>query len=1427
MSYRPELSLEKFSYNQLMWYGVHIGHSFLTSLFYTSWLIYSYTSNILILNLFKTLQGMRSGLSSIIGAVSSYSPIWFINLDQSAGIPVRYLAGSCGEFSVTSFWINGFISNYVSVYNTYRKLKKISWFAHPAKNKNAVDIYKIWYLTRNTWPRTVFISNVNSSYQPAKETISLGIPCIGIVDSNTYTHVVSIALPGNDDSVECLVFYNEFISKFILLKKFSLILLWFFNIRKNKRLLAFKDWIKHKENHSAKLSSKTVDLKFNFSFFRNINLGMKILFSSNSKYNVDVFECLDIIHLDKLNMPRNLESIEDILDRKNKMFGMLNNYTLYINNIKNYYFGKRLWTAYKIMKRFFFQPRYFKLNLFSNNYFKTNIKIDRFYRTHLRWHFFKKMSMVRSLKFFMIYNFSKYKQLHIKSIYTNDLLGRVYYKFVLGNLFTNKKYFDLKINGDIRFKPHLNFFHFNHFYIRKKRSVMKKIYSFLNVINWFRFSVRNRRLFLKRMKFIKYFSFMCNENTFNNFKYYNRFKFFKKRYTTLISRILKSKILIFIQNTITRRLLILLYNRFSDNLVYKANSILLKRRLKRLLMKCYIYINTDSSNNIYIKFFRSKKHRNICLYFGRSFYLYIYKNINILLDGINKKNMNWNFNNIHNIRLIFNKVLKLNYIKLKSKINKLYFDENSLKKVLNQMNLNKLHIKYGKKNMTMNKRYKNSNHQINMPLLKDNINSINKLISSVIDKYTKIQINIERDVTTKDRSIDKENFRKSYSDIMKYRFYRVRNVMKKNIMRRKRTKFKNILYFIFSSDKKLYKKWRKECDDFFKKNTRLKHIFWSLGQMQFLYNRILNWYWRISFHKTQARNLTAKKHRRKYSLLLSFFVMNFHDSHAKKELLYHFLQSSFFKSKYYFSLNFSNKFLLLLMLKIVFNKIPDFSLYENLIQYVKDINTVYSNRMRSPSFFNIIKYEYISYIKLNPFYINTYDYWNYIKYENFILWKKNNFLNNINWRLFHKYKIMKKNIFFFDLFSRYKHLYNNYERNHKSIYTSNIKYSLGWFEFDRSINTKYWFYQKEFFSFPSWFYNYKKILFRKWFPYSKRLYKPTYINKFKRVLYTLPFLSSNKKKILLNYFKIKYDNLLPRSIKFFLLNELILYLDKYSSIKLKNRIRSYSKYFRTIKIKPRKYKPYKKNKKDKYIYFNKKHISGNLNRRFHRAISSDEQYTLFMKKINNELYSWRDTKRILNNKIKDLYDSDVARYKNLKNFLFYMEFLLKYKKYDLLFKLLSIFNLSPSSKIIIYMIKRILHKKNFYNFFNRVYKMKCININNISSPINNFIFKFLNVRNFNSFHDIKIFLKAFKILLFKRNTYRSMSKPLLRFKRFNKRPKSTRRYKHNVFHDKNNKVLDTFMRRAVKKNNLFLVNKNKLSLIDLKKFIKMYGIAWI
>jgi len=220
---------------------------FFNSVFYTAWIIFSFTKNILIINLFKTIKGIKSGLASIIAAIYTYSPIWFINLDQSTNIPIKFLSMSCGEFSATSFWIHGFISNYNSVYNTYNKLKKLSWFAYPTHNKNINDATnKLWFLTRRTWPRTIFISNVNKSYQPAKESLIIAVPCLGIVDTNTYTHVVSIPIPGNDDSLDCLVFYNSFIAKFILLRKYHLIILWYMNTRNINRISLFKNWLNKK-----------------------------------------------------------------------------------------------------------------------------------------------------------------------------------------------------------------------------------------------------------------------------------------------------------------------------------------------------------------------------------------------------------------------------------------------------------------------------------------------------------------------------------------------------------------------------------------------------------------------------------------------------------------------------------------------------------------------------------------------------------------------------------------------------------------------------------------------------------------------------------------------------------------------------------------------------------------------------------------------------------------------------------------------------------------------------------------------------------------------------------------------------------------------------------------------------------------------------
>jgi len=58
-----------------------------------------------------------------------------------------------------------------------------------------------------------------------REALSLGIPSVGIVDSNTFTQSIIVGIPGNDETMDCVVFYNDLISTLVLRKKFKSVIL--------------------------------------------------------------------------------------------------------------------------------------------------------------------------------------------------------------------------------------------------------------------------------------------------------------------------------------------------------------------------------------------------------------------------------------------------------------------------------------------------------------------------------------------------------------------------------------------------------------------------------------------------------------------------------------------------------------------------------------------------------------------------------------------------------------------------------------------------------------------------------------------------------------------------------------------------------------------------------------------------------------------------------------------------------------------------------------------------------------------------------------------------------------------------------------------------------------------------------------------------
>ena len=173
----------KVTYNQLLFYGIHIGHTFSNSLIFSSWLVYSYIKNILIINLYKSIYQWKIGFFGLASACKIKGPIWFVNLHKGFSSIVKNASVLCGETSWTDNWIHGFLSNYVTMARVFRKLNKYYYGANRPKQKWVIKNRNLWLLSRKTWPRAIFVSSVYHSYWPVREALYLGSPCFGVVDT--------------------------------------------------------------------------------------------------------------------------------------------------------------------------------------------------------------------------------------------------------------------------------------------------------------------------------------------------------------------------------------------------------------------------------------------------------------------------------------------------------------------------------------------------------------------------------------------------------------------------------------------------------------------------------------------------------------------------------------------------------------------------------------------------------------------------------------------------------------------------------------------------------------------------------------------------------------------------------------------------------------------------------------------------------------------------------------------------------------------------------------------------------------------------------------------------------------------------------------------------------------------------------------------
>lgn len=382
----------KVSYNQLSLYGVHIGHGVNNLTPYSSWMVLGSRQGLCLINMFKFMYMFRGGLFILQALIRRRSPIWFINLEQSSQSIIKSAALECGEYWVNNNWINGLLTNFRRITQSARKTMKTVGVMWTTRQHLLTKNFRHWSLTRYTWPRAVFVSNVLSSYNVCQEAMNLRVPTIGIVDTNSPQKYVNIAVPGNDESFNSVGFYNNLISMFILYNKFSMVNLWYINRLFNSN-----------NNFYNILNNAIFNIKnYNNSINKKINVNLND-FSltspvSNIKYGIldhyqDIWKTRDTQLMYGSIKPNNF-SYKNLVNQLKKFYSNNSNWIYTLRNI--YQYTKKWGRVLKIRRK----NRKFKVRL------NTNRRSAKLYKS--AWYFLSKGKMRNSrLLRTQTYNFWK------------------------------------------------------------------------------------------------------------------------------------------------------------------------------------------------------------------------------------------------------------------------------------------------------------------------------------------------------------------------------------------------------------------------------------------------------------------------------------------------------------------------------------------------------------------------------------------------------------------------------------------------------------------------------------------------------------------------------------------------------------------------------------------------------------------------------------------------------------------------------------------------------------------------------------------------------------------------------------------------------------------------------------------------------------
>lgn len=213
--------MAKISMRDLLKAGVHFGHQTRYWNPKMSKFIFGARNKIHIINLEHTLPALNGALDVVQGMASNKNKVLFVGTKRAASKIVKEEAERASMPFVNHRWLGGMLTNYKTIRQSIRRLRDLEsqaqdgTFEKLTKKEALMRQREMDKLERSIGgikdmgglPDALFVIDVDHERIAVNEANKLGIPVIGVVDTNSNPDGIDYVIPGNDDALRAIQIY--------------------------------------------------------------------------------------------------------------------------------------------------------------------------------------------------------------------------------------------------------------------------------------------------------------------------------------------------------------------------------------------------------------------------------------------------------------------------------------------------------------------------------------------------------------------------------------------------------------------------------------------------------------------------------------------------------------------------------------------------------------------------------------------------------------------------------------------------------------------------------------------------------------------------------------------------------------------------------------------------------------------------------------------------------------------------------------------------------------------------------------------------------------------------------------------------------------------------------------------------------------------